>query len=165
MHRTIIFLLTLTGFIMTRHQAIAETIQKHGGAQLLADQVGCSANTLYRAASPEPSNADIAFGKIERLVEVTHDYRILDYLNWRFDFFKCAYPIMRASEMDLLTVIERLQLAQIRTSMHTRAYYQNPNAETKDRLDLAILNLFEIAEGLRLQTKSDFERRARETQS
>lgn len=141
---------------MTRENAIAETIALHGDIDALATACQCSKNLLYRASLATPAGCDLAIGKVEKLIETTGDYRILDYFNWRFGFFKAAPPDLPANPVKLISWIENLQIGQINASRNVRRHYQQRDETTRRKADQALLKLIELAQNLRNQIDGEW---------
>jgi len=137
-----------------RIAAVSQTI--HGyqpGIKQLADLCSCSSNLLYRASLLGASGCDLGFAKVERLIDVTRDFTVIDYLNNRFGFFKARpprVPVNKMSEADALNHFQNVSLAALQT---LREFFFTPSVKNRHAADRSLTECLATVESIRKRVR------------
>lgn len=141
--------------MMSRATAIARTIHAYTpGIKDLAGRIGCSTNLLYRAGLIGESGCDIAFGKVESLIDITRDFTVLDWFCGRFGFFRARPPrtsVNRMSEADAMSTLQEVSLSALHA---LREFFMMPSSKNRQAADRCLTDCLGTVEGIRRRVRS-----------
>lgn len=140
--------------MLSRTAAIAATIHSYQpGVKDLAYRCACSANLLYRASLLGDSGCDLSFGKVERLIDVTHNFTVLDWLNNRFGFFKVRPPRVPINKMSEGDTLNHLQTVALGALQSLKEFFMQPTSKTRNAADRKLTDCLAAVESIRKRVR------------
>jgi len=121
-------------------KAVSHTIYKYpGGINDLSEKIGISANYLYRTAMQNQNGYDMGLANVVKLMQITGDFTILDYINHKFGFYKVNPPTQYLNKMDGIQAIDDLQTNHLMAMIHLKDFFNEP---THQKSKSAEMNLY-----------------------
>ena len=135
--------------------AISDTVRSYQpGIKELAQRCDCSANLLYRASTPGASGCDLGFGRVERIIDVTRNFAIIDYITNRFGFFKVRPPRIAINRMDRGEVINHFQIVTLAALHALKDFFFAPSQRNRSAVDRHLSDCLSTIEGIRKRIRS-----------
>jgi len=96
----------------------------------IADEIGISANSLYRYGLEGESGTEIPLSRLYPLMKATNNYELLKHLAYLSGYVCIRIPRVSMNKKDEIDLIDDYQDATILSVKLLKEFFKNPNQDT-----------------------------------